>query len=85
MKLNKKIVDTLNKDLRKLRVGFNYELDKDTCSAKLNVCSGITNWVIDSNIRLDSTYYMWLEEYFKINYNVKLNYNNTRLTFWIDE
>jgi hypothetical protein len=83
-KINKGMVEHLNRVLKENGVGFEYILENETTYAPTIriVVVDINGWVQSSKVRCTKEYYKWLENWFKDNYNVTLCYNNTGCIIW---
>jgi len=84
-KLNKTIINDLNRDLALMGCGWHYELsDENTYapSARRMVNEGSKDFIVSSIINVTSTYINWLVAWMKVNYNIDITFNNTGEIFW---
>ena len=86
-KFTKGIISHLNRTLKDLGVGFYYELsDIDTYAPRAQIkvidpCEFVDNSIVNCT----DTYYKWLEDWFRHNYDIEISYNNTRNIIWSND
>lgn len=84
-KLNKTIINDLNRDLALMGCGQHYELsDENTYapSARRMVNEGSDDFIVSSIINVTPTYIDWLIGWMKVNHNIDITFNNTAEIFW---
>ena len=84
-KLNKIIINDLNRDLALMGCGWHYELsDENTYapSARRMVNEGSIDFIDSSIINVTPTYINWLVGWMKVNHNIDITFNNTAEIFW---
>lgn len=89
-KITQKMVDELNKKLETCGVGFRYMLgDEETRAPKITVTVldpvGFTHPQFGCVINLSDEFYDWLNNWFKTQYDITLDYNNTKSIAWSDD
>ena len=91
-KINKGMVEHLNRVLKENGVGFEYILENETTYAHTIsaptiriVVTDTNGWVDSSNIYCTEKYYKWLETWFKENYDITVCYNNTGCILWSND
>jgi hypothetical protein len=91
-KINKGMVEHLNRVLKENGVGFEYILENETTydhtiSAPTIriVVTDTKGWIDSSNIYCTEKYYKWLETWFKENYDITVCYNNTGCILWSND
>lgn len=85
-KITKGMVELLNKQLADMGCGWEYELrDEFGISPVIKIQTRDSNGWIESSINnMTKKYYTWLEDFFQTNFNLKLEYNNTKSMCWAE-
>ena len=88
-KITREMVDRLNDELKNKGVGFMYIYkDEDTVAPTMKsvIVDNNLNWILpDTGVYCKNTYYNWLENWFKTNYDITLDYNNTKNYIWSND
>lgn len=85
-KITKEMVELLNKQLADMGCGWEYELRGEFgVSPVIKIRTRDPNgWVESSINNMTKKYYAWLEDFFQTNFNLKLEYNNTKSMCWAE-
>lgn len=85
-KITREMVELLNRQLADMSCGWEYELrDEFGISPVIKIRTRDPNgWVESSINNMTKKYYAWLEDFFQTNFNIKLEYNNTKSMCWAE-
>lgn len=93
-KINKGMVEHLNRVLKENGVGFEYILENETTYVPTTrivaptiriVVTDPNGWIDSSNVYCTEKYRKWLETWFKENYDITVCYNNTGCILWSND
>ena len=84
MKISVKIIDALNSMLSEKGVGFRYEFMPNPIApaARIVVLDSDNQWVESSIVNCTKEYYTFLDQWFKDNFDITIDYNNTKNIIW---
>lgn len=86
-KITQEMTDKLNAKLEACGVGFRYVFgDEETRAPKITITVadpvGFLHPEYGCVVNLSDEFYDWLDNWFKTNYDITLDYNHTRNTAW---
>ena len=90
-KINREMIDNLNRALKSFGVGFYYEFQSDSVAPKAvievrdTVDEDVPNWVHSSIVNVTDEYIDWLRNFFKNSYDIELCINNTNSIIWSND
>ena len=86
-KITREMAEHLNKILKEMGVGFGYVYEDETTNAPTIriVVADNMGWVTSSIVNCTDNYYVWLNDWFKDNYDITLCYNNTGNIIWSND